>query len=76
MIEYNGNSNSNFDHNVEFIDIDLFCNKLNIQVLPHDFIPCIKKRRKLETEDEANKLLKVKATWKKKYLLSQLAKKV
>ena len=30
VIDYNGNSNSDSDNNVEFVDINLPCNKLNI----------------------------------------------
>ena len=60
IIDYNGNYDSNFDNNVEFVDIDLPCNKLSVQLLANDSITRTKKRRILETEDEADKPLKTK----------------
>ena len=30
MIDYNGNSDSDSDNNVEFVDINLTCNKLSV----------------------------------------------
>lgn len=62
MINYNGNSNPDFDNNIEFVDIDLSCNKLSIQLLTNNLITCIKKNYIFEIEDKTNKLLKVKAT--------------
>ena len=66
MIDYNGNSDSDFDNNKEFIDIDLLCIKLTIQLLTYDYIACTKKRLVFETDDETNEHSKVKATLKKK----------
>ena len=55
IIDYNGNSNSNFNNNVKFIDINLPCNKLSIQLLVNDSITRTKKRGVFETEDKADK---------------------
>ena len=30
VIDYNSSLNSDFNNNIEFVDIDLYCNKLNI----------------------------------------------
>ncbi len=62
MIDYNGDSNSDFDNDVEFVDIDLLCNKLSVRLLANDSINRTKKRRVLETENEADEPSKVKAT--------------
>lgn len=62
IIDYNGNSDSNFDNNLEFVDINLFYNKLSIHLLANDLITCIKKRHVLETEDKADEPLKTKVT--------------
>ena len=62
MIDYNGNSNFDSDNIVEFINIDLPCNELSIQLLANDSITHIKKRRIFEMEDKANKPLKAKVT--------------
>lgn len=75
VTEYNGNSDSNFNDNVEFIDVDITCNKLNIRLLDNDSITCIKKRRILKTEDIANEPPKVKATGGKKISVKEIGKK-
>ena len=62
MIDYNGNSDSDSNNNVEFADIDLPCNKLSVQLLGNDFITRIKKRHVFKTEDKADKSLKTKIT--------------
>ena len=76
MIEYNGISNSDSDNNTEFIYDNLPCNKLSIWLLANNFIACTKKKRVLETEDKANELPTVKATWEKKIPIKQIGKKV
>lgn len=44
LVEYNRDSNSDDDNeNVEFIDIDLPCNKFNIQLLANNSITRTKK---------------------------------
>ena len=75
VIDYNGNSDSDSDYNIKFVDIDLLCNKLNIQLLANDFITHIKKRHKIEIKNQADKLLKSKVTWKKKIPAKQIRKK-
>lgn len=44
IIQYNGISYSDLENNVEFVDVDLSCNKLNLWLLANDFITCTKKK--------------------------------
>lgn len=54
---------------VEFVDINLPCNKLRIQLLINDFIVRLKKRRVVfKIEKKVDKSLKIKATQKKNIL--------
>lgn len=50
---------------MEFVHIDLFCKKLNVYLVAHDFIICTKKKLLFKTENKANEPLKVKVTQKK-----------
>lgn len=43
MVDYNGNSDSDLNNNMEFIDVNQPCNKLIVWLLPNDFIIFIKK---------------------------------
>ena len=69
MIDHNGDSDSDSDNNVEFVDINFPCNKLSVQLLANDSITRTKKRHVVKTEDKANELLKIKVTWEKKTLV-------
>ncbi len=75
VIDYNGSSNSDSDNKVEFVDIDLPCNKLSVWLLANDSITRTKKRRVLETEDEADKPSKANTTWEKRKLVKRVGKK-
>ncbi len=75
MIDYNGDSNFDSDNEVEFVDIDLPCNKLSVRLLANDSITCTKKRCILETEDEADEPSKVKATRERRTPVKRLGKK-
>lgn len=75
VINYNGNFNSDSNNNAQFINIDLSCNKLNIQLLVNHTITCIKKRHVLETNNKKDKSLNVKATQEKKIPIKQVGKK-
>ena len=61
VIEYNVDSESdNEDKDVEFVDVDLPCNKLSLQLLANDSITRTKKRRVIP-DDEDNEPPKPKA---------------
>ena len=75
VIDYNGDSDSDSDNNVEFVDIDLPCNKLSVQLLANDSITRTKKRRIRKTEDEADEPLNSKVTREKKTPVKQVGKK-
>lgn len=62
IIEYNSNFNFDSNNNIKFVYINLFCNKLSIQLLTNNFIIYIKKKGILKTKYKANKSLKVKVT--------------
>ncbi len=62
VINHKSDSNSDSDNDVEFVDIDLPCNRLTVRPLANDSIICTKKKRVLETEDGADERSKVKAT--------------
>lgn len=55
MINYNSSFNSNFDNNVEFVDVNLFCNNQNIQILANNINIGTKKRRILEIKNKSDK---------------------
>ena len=76
VAEYNGDSDSDDnDEDVEFVDVDLPCNKLNVQLLANDSITRAKKRRVLETEDKADTPPKIKATREKRTPVKRVGKK-
>lgn len=75
MINYNGNSNFDFDNNAEFVDINLLCNKLSIQLLANNTITCAKKRYLLKTKNKVDEPSKVKAIQEKKIPIMQVKKK-
>lgn len=60
---------------MKFVNIDLLCNTLSIQLLVNDSIIHIKKRRILKTEEEVNKCLKTEVTREKKIPIKQDGKK-
>lgn len=49
MIDCDGNFDSNFNNNMEFIDVDLPCNKLSVQLLANDSATQIKKKCAVES---------------------------
>ena len=58
-----------------FIDIDLSCNKLSVQLLAHNFTAYSKKRRiVIDTDDKAEEVYKTKTTQEKKILVKQVGK--
>ncbi len=75
MIDYNGNFNSNYDNNIEFVDLDLPCNKLSVRLQANDSITRTKKKYQLKTRDEADEPSKVKATREKRKLVQRVGKK-
>lgn len=62
IINYNSTFDYNFDNNVEFIDVDLPCNKLNIWLLANNSVTSTKKRHIIETKDKDNEPPKIKPT--------------
>lgn len=74
--KYNKNFNSNSDENVEFMNIDLFCNKLNLQLLANDFIICTKRDMCWKQKMKSINPRKLKQLERKKYMTSKLAKNV
>lgn len=60
---------------MEFVDIDLPCNKLNVKLLANNSITCKIKKRILKTENEVDELFKVKATQEKKLPIKWIGKK-
>lgn len=61
VIEYNCDSDSDDDdEDVEFVDVNLPCNKLSLQLLTNNCITCTKKRRLIETGDKDDELPKPK----------------
>lgn len=60
---------------MEFVDIDLPCNKFSLRLLANDSITYIKKRRIVKIEDKVNEALKVKATQEKKIPVKLVSKK-
>ena len=76
VVEYNGDSDSDGDdEDAEFVDVDLPCNKLSLQLLANDSITRTKKRRVIETDDEDNEPLKPKATREKRKPVKRVGKK-
>lgn len=76
VVEYNGELDSDDnDEDVEFINVDLPCNKLSIQLLVNDSITRTKRRQTIETDNENDKRLNPKATWEKRKPVKQVGKK-
>ena len=45
MVKYNRNSVSdNYNEDIDFVNVDLSCNKLSIQLLANNSITCTKKK--------------------------------
>ena len=61
-IQYDSHYNSNSDDDVEFVDVDLPCNKFGMQLLANTSPTCNKKRHINKTEKEAIRTLKVDIT--------------
>ena len=75
VVEYNWDSESdNDDDDVEFVDINLPCNKLSIQLLVNDSITCTKKRLVI-TEDKGDEPPKPKINQEKKKPVKRVGKK-
>ena len=67
VVEYNGNSDSDNKGDVKFVDIDLPCNKLSVQLLANDSNTHSKKRRVIvDTNNEIEEVPKPKTTREKK----------
>lgn len=60
---------------MEFVNVDLPCNKLSLQLLANDFVTCIKKRQIIEMDKEKVEPPKPKAIWEKKKPIKQFGKK-
>lgn len=73
MIWYNRNSDS--DKNEEFINVDLFCNKISIQLLANDSITHFKKCQINKSGDDTNEALKTNTAKKKKASIKRIGKK-
>ena len=67
VVKYNGDSDSDEKEDVEFIDVDLFCNKFSIQLLANNFTAGSKKKHVvIDIDDETEEVLKAKTTQEKK----------
>lgn len=66
IIDYNSNLNSDFNNNIEFIYIDLLCNKLSIWLLANYSIYYTKKKHILKTKDKLDKPFKFQANLNEK----------
>ena len=75
MIDYNGNFNSDYDNDIEFVDLDLPCNKLSVRLLANDSITRTKKKHQLKTRDEVDEPSKVKAIQEKRKPVQRVGKK-
>lgn len=75
MIEYNGDFDSDSDKDIKFVDVDLPCNKLSLQLLANNFITYTKKRQVIKVDDEDDKFPKSKATLEKRKPVKQVKKK-
>lgn len=75
MLTYNSTFDSNSNNNVEFININLPCNKLSIQLLANDSMTYTKKKYVVEIEDKANEPPKSKPTPEKRVPIKQVGKK-
>ena len=76
VVEYNGDSDSDEEEDVEFVDVDLPCNKLSVQLLANNSTTRSKKRRVvIDTDDEAEEVSKVKTTREKKIPVKRVGKK-
>lgn len=65
IIECNDNSDSGSDNNIEFDDVNLFCNKQSLKLISNDSITCTKQRRIVEIKIKADENLKVKTICEK-----------
>ena len=70
------NSNSDSDDDAEFVDVDLPCNKLSVQLLANNSATRTNKRRVNETDEEAGEALRPTLPEKKGSRLSVLERKV
>lgn len=75
MIDYNDTFDSYSDKHVEFIYIDLSCNKRSVWLLANDSVTHTKKRRVVEIEDEADEPPKTQSTREKRIPVKQVGKK-
>ena len=63
MVEYNRDFDSDEEEDVEFVNIDLSCNKLSVQLLVNNSIIRSKKRREvIYTNDKAEEVSNAKTT--------------
>lgn len=53
-IKYNSHHNSNFNNDAEFVNINLLCNKLGMQLLVNNSTTRTKKHYVNKTKNEAN----------------------
>lgn len=61
ITEYNINCNSDNKEDIEFVDVDLSYNKLNVQLLTNDFNTYLKKRCVIvNTNDKIEEISKLK----------------
>ena len=69
-------SHHNFDSNddSEFVDVDLLCNKLGVQLLAHNSATRTKKCHVNEIEDEAIRASRADITREKKVLVKCIGK--
>lgn len=74
-IQYNSHHNSNFDDKGKFVDINLLCNKFNIQLLINNSATYTKKYHVNKTDKKAGKTPQSKITGKKKFLIKYVRKK-
>lgn len=73
IINYNSNSNSDSDNDVEFVNIDLRCNKLSILLLTNFSIIYSKKKRIVEIDNKVDEAPKLKAIQNKNILVKRIA---
>lgn len=65
MIYYN--DNSDFDKNEEFMDLDLPCNKIKIQLLANNSTTCSKKCQENKSGNDTNEAPKINIASKKSF---------
>lgn len=75
-MKYNRNSNSDKEEDVDFVDVDLPCNKPSVQLLVNDSITYSKKKRGvIDVNNELDKLSKAKTAQQKNTLVKHIGKK-